>query len=283
MIMLVVDSNALRHRGLEAYLAESRDHAVVFSDLTLKEMRKRNALLTSRHSLRIAAKFPLQLYTLRRTDQLLAANVTGAEEVGQLFDYGEGMKLQALCRALRSVPVPQGLAQEMADAEQDARTFMARLAQEVLALEPALLDAAEDFTTAELNQIRDRDGVTAATQRKLLDLLKATTRDFIRANQDPHRRAPLLVRDTLGTFAFRYSLCMVLYYLEWVRVGRTTGKKVDRRVNDVVDMQLAALASYFNGVLSADNTLQATSQTAREILRRFGAYVGVDWVPQLRW
>ncbi|RSU45861.1 hypothetical protein [Sphingobium yanoikuyae] len=31
---------------------------------------------------------------------------------------------------------------------------------------------------------------------------------------------------------------MLLYYMEWMRVGRTPGKALPRRVNDVVDMQI---------------------------------------------
>ena len=279
MIMLLVDSNALRKPGLEAYLRSSRDHGVVFSDLTLMEMRKSNALSTSRGSLRIVGMFPLQIFVLRRTDDLLGETITRAYQVAGMLDYAAGLELEAVCRALRAIPPPPDLAQYMADAETDAQLFMKRLADQVRALEPGLLDAAKDFTTAELNQIRDQEGVTDATRRKLLDLLKATTGEFILTNQDPGRRTPMKVRDALGTFAFRYSLCVVLYYMEWVRVGRTTGKKVERRVNDVIDMQLVAMGSYFNGVLSGDGDLQTTSMTARAILRRFGAFVGADWTP----
>ena len=89
----------------------------------------------------------------------------------------------------------------------------------------------------------------------------------------------MLLRDAMGLFAFRYSLCMLLYYMEWVRVGRTVGKNLPRRVNDVVDMQIAAMGTFFNGVLSADDNLQIVSNTARRVLRGFGAYVGTDWRP----
>jgi hypothetical protein len=282
MITLLVDSNALRHPALDAYLASSRNHAVAFSDLTLMEMRKTNALATSRQSLRIVGKYPLQTFVLRRTDDVLGENIANAADAERLFDYSAGLELEALCRALRTVPAPPELAADMADAEADARAFMARLTEEVRVLEPGMIDAAKDFTTAELNAIRDREGVTDATSRKLLDLLKLTTGEFILANQEPGRRTPIMVRDLLGTFAFRYSLCVILYYMEWVRVGRTTGKKVERRVNDVVDMQIAAMGSYFSGVLSADIGLQTISQTARAALRQFGAYVGPEWTPARR-
>lgn len=178
---------------------------------------------------------------------------------------------------LQTLPEPPGLREHMVQLEGNARLIMSRLTDEVGPLEAGLVDAAKDFTSAELTQIRSMTGVTDATRRKLLDLLKETTGNFILRNQDPGRGTPMRLSEAMGLFAFRYSLCMLLYYIEWVRIGRTTGKRLARRVNDVVDMQVAAMATYFNGVLSADVMLHAVSNAAREVLRGFGAYVGDDW------
>jgi hypothetical protein len=81
----------------------------------------------------------------------------------------------------------------------------------------------------------------------------------------------------MGLFAFRYSLCELPCYMEWVRVARTTGKKLPRRVDDVVDMQITAMGTLFNGVPSTDATLQTVSNTARRVLRGLGAYIGEVW------
>jgi hypothetical protein len=278
MITLLADSNALRHPGLEEYLGVSLDHAVALSDLTLIEMRKSNALQTSRSSLRFVTRFPRQSFVLRRSDQILDENVRSRADADRLFDYSETVALAALAKKLQMVPEPAGLRQHMAELEAAARVVITRLEAEVAALEPGLIDAAQDFTHAELTQIRTLEGVEDGTRRKLLDLLKLTTAEFIRRNQDPQRREPLSLRDALGTFAFRYSLCMLLYYMEWVRRGRT-GRKLQRRLNDVVDMQVAAMGTYFNGVLSADRDLRMISNTARGVLRGFGAYVPEDWTP----
>lgn len=277
MITLLADTNALRHPGLEAYLQASRDHAIAMSDLMLVEMRKTKALSTSRESLQIVAYYPQQSYVLRRTHEMLGEKITSAEQSHVLFDYEATAHLTDLSRRLLTLPPPAGLVKEMAQLEADAQLIVARLTEEVAALEPGLVSAAQDFTPAELTQIRTMKGVTDGTRRKLLDLLKETTGRFILQNQEPGRRAPMLLRDTMGQFAFRYSLCMLLYYMEWVRIGRQTGKKLPLRVNDVVDMQVAAMGTYFNGVLSADRNLQIVSNTARGVLRGFGAYVGEDW------
>lgn len=277
MITLIADSNGLRHPGLKAYLAASRDHAIALSDLTLVEMRKSNAFSTSRNSLRIASQFSEQVFVLRRTDQILDENIISEAQATALFDYDETIELAGLARHLQTLPEPPGLRAHMAELEASAQLIMTNLVEEVAPLEDGLVEAAKDFTSGELTQIRTASGLTDGTRDKLLDLLKITTGEFILKNQQPGRRGKMKLRDAMGLFAFRYSLCMLIYYIEWVRVGRTTGKKLSRRVNDVVDMQIAAMATYFNGVLSADAALQTVSCAARDILRGFGAYVGEDW------
>ncbi|WP_420142802.1 hypothetical protein [Sphingomonas sp.] len=279
MITLLADSNSLRHPGLTAYLTASRDHVIALSDLTLIEMRKSNALSTSRNSLQMASRFTQQVYVLRRTDEILGDNVISSTHAQRLIDYEGTVEFARLCRDLQTIPEPPGLRAQMSEFERNAQLVMSRLSDEVAPLEAGLIDAANEFNQGELTQIRTGNGVTDATRRKLLDLLKETVGNFILANQEPGKKGRMLLRDALGMFAFRYSLCMLLYYMEWVRVGRTTGKKLPRRVNDVVDMQVAALATFFNGVLSSDAALQTISSRARGVLRGYGAHVGDDWSP----
>lgn len=61
--------------------------------------------------------------------------------------------------------------------------------------------------------------------------------------------------------------------------GRQTGPTTHLRVNDVIDMQQAALGTFFDGVISRDDLVLKTSLGARAILHAYGAYVPVDWVP----
>ena len=277
MPILVADTNSLEHPGLKGYLAASRGNLVAISDMTLVELRKTSALRTSRASLAIVSLFPHQVFALRRTFEMLEEDVRSADDADRLIDYGATAELAAHMRRLTTIPAPPGLAEEMAGLEEQAKSMIALLTAEVATFEPALISAAEELTPAELRQIRTLMGVTDKTRQKLLKLLKETTGQFIRDHQDPGRRGTMLLKDTVGMFAFRYSLCMLLHFMEWVRVGGAANKKLARRVNDVVDMQVVAMGTFFDGVLSRDKEQQTISNTARGILRGFGAYVGDDW------
>jgi hypothetical protein len=278
-ITLLADSNALRDPGLRHFLERSRDHFIALSDMTLVEMRKRNALSTCRESLRIIGQFPGRVFVLRRTDLMLNERIANRADADRLFDFEASLELEGLCRDLTAIPVPLGLEARMQNEEAEAQLIMTRLTDEVSGMEPALIEATKSFNAAELSQIRTGRDVSDKTRMKILNLLKETTGNFILNNQEPGRRVPMRLTEAMQLFAFRYSLCTLLYYMLWVKNGRST-KKLSRRVNDVVDMQVAAMATFFNGVLSGDDGLQQISHGSRAVLRGFGAYVGDDWVPE---
>ncbi|USI75097.1 hypothetical protein [Sphingomonas morindae] len=276
--MLLADSNALRNPDLRAYLAAARDHHIVLSDLTLIEMRKRNALSTSRESLLIASAFPNQVFLLKRTHELLEFDIASPSEVDLLFDYEGGVELDHIMKGLRELPPSDALKARMAELEQEAVNVIAELGKQMEGLEEALVDITKEFKQPQIKELRTGANVSDETREILFRLLKETTARFFVDNQPLPRRKSIKLTQARGMFAFRYSLCMMVYYILWVQTGRQTGRAHHLRVNDVIDMQLAALSTYFNGVLSTDGLVWDTSRTARGILRRYGAYVAEDWV-----
>lgn len=276
--MLLADSNALRHPHLKAYLAASRDHRIVLSDLTLIEMRKKNPVSTSRESLLIASQFRNQVFVMKRTFEILELNVATASDVDALFDYQAGIELDEIITDLMTLPPPDRLKIRMAALEAEAVNVIAELGKQMVGLEEAMVDITNEFNQAQLKQLRTGVEVSEETQQILFRLLKETTARFFIDNHAPIAGKGILLAKARGMFAFRYSLCMMIYYILWVQAGRQTGKKEQLRVNDVIDMQLSAISTYFNGVLSRDALVWETSRASRAILRRYGAYVGEDWI-----
>lgn len=276
MIVVLADSNALRSPDLQAFLEASTEHVIALSDVTLTEMLKKNAVTTARQSLRIASRFPEQTVVLRRTHEFLDGQVSCEADARGMFDDEATLDLRDLCLGLHEEPARPTLVQRLAQAELDAGQLHVLLAEQVAHMEPSLVDALKDFRREEIEQLRTGRGVSEVTRQKIFELLKQTVRNFILQNQQPDRREPLRLVEAHRLFAFRYSLCTVIYYLDWVRKGRQTGLALERRVNDVVDLQLAAIGTFFNGVASADQRLQLVSKTARRLLRDWGAYVGDD-------
>ncbi len=276
--MLLADSNALRNPDLKAYLRASRDHHIALSDLTLIEMRKRNAVSTSRESLQITSQFPTQVFVLKKTYEILELNITSSADVDRLFDYDAGIELDQISADLMRLPPPDRLKARMTELEEEAVNVIAELGKQMEGLEDALVSMTREFKQLQIKQLRTGEGVSEDTQQTLFRLLKETTARFCVDNHAPLNRKGIKVTEARGMFGFRYSLCMMVYYILWVQQGRQTGRAEHLRVNDVIDMQLAAISTYFNGVLSGDKLVWDTSRIVRAILRKYGAYVGEDWV-----
>lgn len=276
MTVVLADSNALRSPDLQSYLAAGPHHIIALSDLTLTEMMKTNALTTARQSLKVVSLFPAQTVVLRPTHELLNDQISSEADALRLVDDKSTADIRELSQALQVQLPPLSLALRMAAAERHAAHRHGLLRDQVALMEPGLVDVLRDFTREEIVQLRTAQGVTEATRDKLLALLKQTVRDFIVQNQEPDRRKPLTFGAATHMFAFRYSLCVVIYYLMWVQTGRQTGLNLERRVNDVVDLQVAALGTFFNGVVSQDRRLKFVSLNVRKGLRDWGAYVGLD-------
>lgn len=276
MAIVLADSNALRNPDVEAYLSASSEHLIALSDLTLIEMLKKNALATARASLRIVSLFPAQTLVLRPTHEILEERITVAADASRLFDADATDDVRALSQDLRAQPTPMSLTLRMAAMQREAAQRHALLTAEVAPMADGLTDALKDFHPEEIAQLRTGQDVTDSTRAKMMELLKETVRNFILTNQEPDRQSPMSFAEAAKMFAFRYSLCVTIYYVIWVRSGRQTAQKLERRVNDVVDLQLAAMGTFFSGVISGDQRLQLVSINARKALRDWGAHVGPD-------
>ena len=134
---------------MEEFLAMDRNHAVAFSDWTIIEMQKKNALTTSRESLAIAAKFPNQVFALRPVGDILDDQIRSKDDAIKLIDYGQSVRLWQLAADLRRIPPPERLGPTIKDAEAYASTMIERLRNEVADWEDALVSAAGVFTREE--------------------------------------------------------------------------------------------------------------------------------------
>ena len=277
MSSMVADSNALRNPALKDYFHRSRENSILLADTTLIEMWKRNAVFTSKNSLLIASQFLDRVFVLKKTHEVLDYQITDENGAASLIDYQATLEIRRLCRDLMTLPEPESVVEEMAEKELMAKRYIAELQQQIADLEAGLVDVTKQFNSDQIRQLRTGNGVTTETKKMLLELWKETTGRFMIDNAMVKPKSAMLFKDTLGMFASRYSLCMMIYYVLWVQKGRQTGQE-HLRLNDVIDMQIAAMSTFFNGMLSTDALAFNTSRAVRAILANYGAYVGEDWM-----
>lgn len=146
------------------------------------------------------------------------------------------------------------------------------MSAEIREYDDALRERSLSFSASQLTEIRTSNGVSDETRKKISDLLHEVTGQFILSYQEPNRTAPMATATVRNMFAFRYALCVVLFYLEWVRQGRSH-KKLTKRLNDIIDLQIATVSTFFSGVASNDTMTLAIAREATTILAKWGAFI----------
>ncbi len=271
-LMVMADGNYLRDERLKTYLSSHAQHRLVLADLTLIEMFKKNALGTARASLKILADFPDQIFVLKPTHLWLDAKVHSEADLQQLVDLDRSDDLRQLSRDYKSDEAIHSFADRMKAREIEASEYMRQLRGQVQTLEASHQNLLKEFRAEELKQIRTAQGISGALREKIFNLVDEVTVEFVRANQEPGRTAPLKRSEVHGMFAYRYALCVVIAFTRWVALGRQA-KSLDLRVNDVVDNQVAATSTFFNEILTKDRELQIVASNARDVLKHLRAFV----------
>jgi hypothetical protein len=131
---------------------------------------------------------------------------------------------------------------------------------------PAVFDelANETYTKTELQIIRKGSLYTEDILKKMMKNITLLAASIFRDHPRVTKRPPL--EEVLDTFIFRSALCGNLLALRWISVGGAKNILPERMRNDLVDMFVAAYATYFDGLLTADKKLNKLYQEAVVLL-----------------
>lgn len=273
--LLVVDSNFLRDIQLREFLEASPDHAIAIDPLVLVEVFKKNPELTGRESFLIAADFISQIYVIKPAHQWLRNVVSNESEVERLIDLNGTQNLRLYCEELRNGRFSDESLSQLRVWEMESKDYMQRLSNQLFEYEDTLKEETKEFTKEQLHEIRSGKDISDATKEKINNLLFKVTAQFVLNYQEPNRTAPLAVATARNMFSFRYALCIVLFYLLWVKDGRAP-KKLNKRLNDIIDIQIATISTFFNGVASRDQHMFSIARQASIILSRWDAFIPVQ-------
>lgn len=272
LVRKIVDSNFLRNPALGEFLGRSRGNIAVLTEFVLLEAHKRNPLVTVSKSIEILARFPTQVEILRPSRNLAGFSGRSAGLQRRLIDQRQSRAFPAFCRQVRAAA--NGDANASRDILQTAAIAQAHI-DSLIEAAPTIIDHFEHhvrrFTADELTALRTRQPRSWELQRRLFDIVFESAGDVARAsNSLPSRFRP---EEIVNLPVFRYCLCMALLLIRWVENGRQKSASESRIANDVIDANIAAYATYFDGALSGDELLGALHCEARHILREIGGSV----------
>jgi len=212
---------------------------------------------------------------LRPTATFYHWQLYSSAKVGRLEDAKQTRGFDGYAQGLHD-PVNSLAAERHAKTrEAEAVQIIAQLTRDSRHIPRTFKEFTRTLRPEQVVQMRTRvGGFDRDLQFRLLNWSRDIAIELIQKVVTPPRYSPNQTIRLTDTFVFRYALCLVLLYTHWVYFGQSVDRSTRKFTNDVVDMHVAALSTFFAGVLSADLSVLAVSKQARFILRSVGGYVG---------
>jgi hypothetical protein len=262
----VVDSNYLRDEALEDYLSASSGNCVVMTDYVAMEAYKGEMPASILASMKILSKYPKQVIILKGTQAVCALHGHEIACSEQLIDVDQTRRFSDFCRHLelaqRGDPAVLNALLELG---REAIGHMDRILLDMPKVSVGFNEAAKAYTADELKIIRNGSSLTSKMADKLIHNFMLLAVHLFEKMQDVATisRGP----EVRNMFIFRYALCIYILNLKWISVGGTSKTKIENIRNDIVDVNFATFATYFDGMLSNDRKAQEIFTTADYLLR----------------
>ncbi len=261
----VFDSNVLQSERLREYLSKSTQNYVVLTDFAAMEAYKGNTLTSIYRSMKILARYPKQVIVLKGTQAVCGLRGRAAGLQRRLIDERQTQDFGEYCQHLHAAKRGDLFLQnQLLHHGHEATAHMDRMLADAADIPSTFDEVAKTYTATELQVLRKGSQLTEEMIDKLIQnilLLAAQMfKDHPRATKWPD------VVELPNTFIFRSTLCGYLLFLRWISVGGARKIRPERMRNDIVDVNFAAYATYFDGLLTEDKKLNGIYREAEFLL-----------------
>jgi hypothetical protein len=125
------------------------------------------------------------------------------------------------------------------------------------------------YSPAELKIMRRREKHTPKMRERLVQNVLLLAGQFLK--EHPSVTEVPKGPEVRNTFIFRYALCGYVSILKRIEDGGAANIKPENLCNDVIDINFAAFATYFDGLMTADKRAGEIYAEAEFLLREFFA------------
>ena len=233
----------------------------------------------------ILSEYPKQVIVLKETQKVCGLRGRRAGLQRRLIDEGQTQGFGKYCRDIEAAERGDMVLQKkILDHGRVATEHMKRMLSDVADMPGALRDAAGTFTDTEVKIIRKgscfTDEITKTFVENILLLAVIFFKDHPRVRSrarftawqarrngggpernDGHQFVPVRKNYPIPSF-FDLALCAQILILNWISVGSPHRVKPEKMRNEIVDINFATYASFFDGILTEDKKLESIYREA---------------------
>lgn len=263
---MVVDTNYLQCEALRSYLSASTDNYAVLTDHAAMEAYKGDTLNWIYGRMEILAHYPKQVIVLRGTQDVCTLSGRAAASPNSLIDEIQTQEFSGYCHDLLAAKRGDlSLQQQLLEHGRAATAHIDRMLVDRPTLSSGIDLMEKTFSPAELKILHRREEHTPKMRERLIQNVLSLAEHLFKAH--PGQTDLPTGPEIRNTFIFRYALCGYVSILKRVADGGAGQSKSGRLRNDVIDVNFAAYATYFDGFLTTDKRAGEIYAEAKLILR----------------
>ncbi len=251
----IIDANYFHSPELKYFLSASKDNIAVLCDFACMELYKGNAIKSISRSMEVVSEFPNQIEVLKPTREVVKFTV--ATDNSELFiDQDLTDEFLSFCTCIQLARDGSTELQSQIIAHGKVATAHFELTKhETKYIVEGLSMLSLSFSTEELNIIKKGRGYTPSMIDKMLQSIYFLT--DILFERHPDITKPSMKEGGPKSYLFRYALSCYLLFIRWIANGGIETGKEETLKNEIVDMAYVAYATYFDGLLSHDQKMNA--------------------------
>ncbi len=217
----------------------------------------------------ILAEYPKQVVVLKGTQVVCDLSGRDATSQESLIDKSQSLEFPEYCRQLLAAKSGDlSFERQLLEHGREATRHMDRMLCDMPTLSKGIDLMMKADAPVKLQKLREGNHLPHAMHHKLVqDVLSLATELF---KTHPTVTETPTLPDLRDTFIFRYALCSYILILRGIECGgvKTNPEKLR---NDVVDVNFATYATYFDGLLTADKKAGEIYEDAKLLLREIFA------------
>lgn len=215
------------------------------------EAYKGDTLTSIYKSMAILAEHPDQVIVLKSTRTACGLRGRHAGLQRRLIDESQTRDFSIFASQLRLAQQGSGhYRQQLLDHGKEASSHLERMLHDSKDIGLAIEAFASIHTKEERRMVREGETYSQEFIDKTIKNVMGIAAHLFSA----HPNVNVLPRhaDLPNTLIFRLALCTYLLALEWGAKGGVRAAKPEKLRNDMIDMNFAAYATYFDGLMSGD-------------------------------
>jgi hypothetical protein len=262
---MVIDSNFMQADGLRAYLTASKENHAVLTEYAAIEAYKSDPEGIHR-SIAILSDFPRQVLVLKGTREVCGLRAQEAKCPDNFIDFDQTRGFNSFCRALMEAQRGnQTILREISELNSHAARHMDCMLADMQTLNLGFAQVAATYSSEELRILRGRESLSPRICQKVITHIFLLATEIFASH--PEVQATPRGPEVRNTFIFRYAISSYVLALKSIELGNSGRASPSKLRNDVVDVNFATFATYFDGLLSADKKAQSVYAHADFLLR----------------